>query len=190
MPSAGSLFKFQPVALIVLLQRLATNIKQYKIGTNGIVFLTDEQGIIKLHPDTGNIGKNIKNLGYIDSDSLLQKQAFSTTEYQDAGTDMLVASRYLPEIGWYLIAQVPHDEIFGALNRATKSVAVMGLIIAILFMVISAWLINRLISPFSELANMLAAIGDGEGDLTLRLDDSRHDEVGDMAGVTTNLSAT
>ena len=163
------------------LASLATSIKQYKIGTNGIVFLTDEQGIIKLHPDTGNIGKNIMSLGDIDSGSLLQKQEFSTTEYQDAGTDMLVASRYLPEIGWYLVAQVPSDEIFGALNRATKSVAVMGLIIAILFMVISAWLINRLISPFGELANMLAAIGDGEGALTLRLDDSRHDEVGDMA---------
>ncbi|MPY23724.1 methyl-accepting chemotaxis protein [Shewanella psychropiezotolerans] len=163
------------------LSSLATSIKQYQIGTNGIVFLTDDQGVIKLHPETGNIGKNIKSLGDIDTGSILQKQKFSTTEYQDAGTDMLVASRYLPEIGWYLVAQVPSDEIFGALNRATWSVAVMGLIIAILFMVISAWLINRLISPFGELANMLEAIGDGDGDLTIRLDDSRRDEVGNMA---------
>ena len=163
------------------LANLATSIKQYQIGTNGIVFLTDEQGIIKLHPDTSYIGKNIKSLGNIDIGSLLQKQAFSTTEYQDSGTEMLVASRYLPEIGWYLIAQVPSDEIFGALNQATWSVAVMGLVIAILFMVISGWLINRLIAPFGELANMLEAIGDGDGDLTIRLDDSRHDEVGDMA---------
>ncbi|QFU24395.1 methyl-accepting chemotaxis protein [Shewanella eurypsychrophilus] len=163
------------------LASLSDSIKQYQIGTNGKVFLTDGEGKIKLHPDTSYIGKNLNNLGDIDTGTLLQKQDFATSEYEDSGTDMLVASRYLPEIGWYLVAQVPRDEIFGALNRATWSLAVMGLVIAILFMVISAWLINKLISPFGELAKMLEAIGEGEGDLTIRLDDSRDDEVGNMA---------
>lgn len=163
------------------LASLSDSIKQYQIGTNGKVFLTDGEGKIKLHPDTSYIGKNLNNLGDIDIGTLLQKQDFATSEYEESGTDMLVASRYLPEIGWYLVAQVPRDEIFGALNRATWSLAVMGLVIAILFMVISAWLINKLISPFGELAKMLEAIGEGEGDLTIRLDDSRDDEVGNMA---------
>ncbi|WP_076409982.1 methyl-accepting chemotaxis protein [Shewanella sp. UCD-KL12] len=163
------------------LASLSDSIKQYQIGTNGRVFLTDGEGKIKIHPDTSYINKSLNSLGNIDTGSLLQSQDFATLEYEEAGTEMLVASRYLPEIGWYLIAQVPRDEIFGALNRATWSLAVMGLIIALLFMVISAWLINKLISPFGELAKMLEDIGEGEGDLTIRLDDTRSDEVGNMA---------
>lgn len=163
------------------LASLSASIKQYKIGTHGKVFLTDEKGIIKVHPDTSNIGKTLKDFGDIDTSILLEEQKFATSEYQDSGTDILVASRYLPDIGWYLIAQIQKDEVLGDLNQATWSVAIMGLVIAIIFMAISTWLINHLISPFNALSDMLEAIGDGEGDLTIRLDDSKQDEAGNMA---------
>jgi len=163
------------------LSSMATSIKQYHIGTHGQVFLVDGSGTIKIHPDSNYSGKQLSSLGEIDTESLFKEQKFAATEYSDNGQEMLVASRYLPDIGWYLIAQIPREDIFGTLDDATWSMVIMGIVIALFFMAVSMWLINQLLSPFGELAKMLKAIGEGEGDLTLRLDDSRQDEAGNMA---------
>ena len=174
----------EPVAVAgvgLSLKNLSDSISKYRIGDQGRVFLVDEKGVIKLHPDTSQIGKSITSLGNIDSTRILTKGTFASTEYDKGGADILVASRYLPDIRWYLIAQVPSTEVFGALDQATWSLVVMGLVIALVFMLASTWFINLLISPFSELAEMLEGIGQGGGDLTKRLDDTRQDEVGKMA---------
>ena len=163
------------------LENMAQSIRQYRIGEQGVIFLVDAQGVIKLHPDTGLIGKNLTELGPIDKNTLLAQAKFASTEYKKDGVDMLAASRYIPAIGWHLIAQVPSDEVFGALREVTWSLVMVGLVIAIIFMLISAGLIRRLIAPFGQLAEMLEQIGQGGGDLTQRLDDSRHDEAGRMA---------
>lgn len=163
------------------LESMSNSISQYKIGDNGQVFLVDSMGVIKLHPDTEFIGKSLSELGDVDAKTLLAKQRFASSEYKQGGTDMLLASRYLDDIGWYLVAQVPRKEILGSIETVTWSLVIMGLIIAVVFTLISGFLINRLISPFSEVANILETIGNGGSDLSRRLDDSRSDEVGRMA---------
>ncbi|GIU20273.1 methyl-accepting chemotaxis protein [Shewanella colwelliana] len=163
------------------LDSLAKNIKQYQIGENGLVYLTDGQGVIKIHADTSKGGKSLSAQGEMDTVKLLSKQRFATSQYVKDGVDTLVASRYIDTIGWYLIAEIPQSELYGALNDATWSLVFMGIVLALIIMFTSTWLINRLIAPFGELATMLNAIGEGEGDLSLRLDDSRQDETGSMA---------
>jgi len=163
------------------LDSMSKSISQYHIGKQGIVFLVDDKGKIKLHPNVNLIGKNIHSVANLTSNGLFQKGKFASVEYNNDGVEMLLASRYLENIGWYIVAQVPSDEVFGALDDLTWSLVVMGIVIAAIFMAISAWLINRLISPFGQLAQMLEAIGKGDGDLTQRLDESKHDETGAMA---------
>ncbi|PCI60434.1 MAG: chemotaxis protein [Gammaproteobacteria bacterium] len=163
------------------LDSMAKSISQYRIGKQGKVFLVDAKGIIKLHPNVNLIGKNIRSVAVLNKNNLFHKGKFASIEYEKNGVDMLLASRYLDNIGWYIVAQVPSDEVFGALDDLTWSLVVIGIVIAGIFMVISAWLINRLISPFGELAQILETIGQGGGDLTLRLDESKHDETGKMA---------
>ena len=163
------------------LENMSQSIRQYRLGEQGLIFLADEKGVIKLHPDTNKIGKNISSLGLQDSKTLLTKSDFSSTEYENNGVEMLVASRYIPAIGWHLIAEIPSEEVFGALHEVTWNLVLMGLIIAVVIALFSTWFINILISPFGQLAEMLEQIGKGGGDLTLRLDDSRHDEAGRMA---------
>ena len=92
-----------------------------------------------------------------------------------------MASRYIENIGWYVVAEVPKEEVLGGLTQATWALVMMGLIIAVISAFVSTWLISRLIAPFGQLADMLAEIGKGGGDLTRRLDDSRQDEAGTMA---------
>jgi len=162
------------------LDNMAKTISQYRIAETGKVFLVDQQGKIKLHPDTLQIGKNLSNIGVANTQQLLSKAQFSSAEFTREGTTTLIASRYLADIGWYVVAEVPKKEVLGALTQATWALVMMGVIIAVISAFVSTWLISRLIAPFGELADILAEIGKGGGDLTRRLDDSRQDEAGTM----------
>jgi methyl-accepting chemotaxis protein len=163
------------------LENVAQSISQYRIAQTGKVFLVDQQGKIKLHPNTQKIGKNLADIGVENSTGLLSKAQFSSTEFKRDGTTTLMASRYIENIGWYVIAEVPKEEVLGGLTQATWALVMMGIIIAVISAFVSTWLISRLIAPFGQLADMLAEIGKGGGDLTRRLDDSRQDEAGTMA---------
>jgi methyl-accepting chemotaxis protein len=163
------------------LENMAKTISQYRIAQTGKFFLVDQQGKIKLHPDTQQIGKSLTALGVSNSQQLLSKAEFSSTEFILNGANTLIASRYLDSIGWYVVAVVPKEEVLGGLTQATWTLVMVGVIIAIIFAFLSTWLISRLIAPFGQLADMLAEIGKGDGDLTRRLDDSRQDEAGTMA---------
>jgi len=163
------------------LENVANSISQYRIAQTGKVFLVDQQGKIKLHPNTQQIGRSLADIGVENSASLLSKAQFSSTEFSRNGTTTLMASRYIENIGWYVVAEVPKEEVLGGLTQATWALVMMGLIIAVISAFVSTWLISRLIAPFGQLADMLAEIGKGGGDLTRRLDDSRQDEAGTMA---------
>jgi methyl-accepting chemotaxis protein len=163
------------------LENMADSISQYRIAQTGKVFLVDQQGKIKLHPDTQQIGKNLADIGVSNSQYLLSKAQFSSAEFTLDGTKTLIASRYLDSIGWYVVAEVSKEEVLGGLTQATWALVMMGVIIAVISAFVSTWLISRLIAPFGQLAEMLAEIGKGGGDLTRRLDDSRQDEAGTMA---------
>ncbi|WDE04325.1 methyl-accepting chemotaxis protein [Thalassomonas viridans] len=163
------------------LENMSQSIRQYRIGEQGLIFLADEKGVIKLHPNKDYIGKTMASLGVENANVLLSKSDFATTEYESNGVEMLAASRYIPAIGWHLIAELPTEEVFGALDRVTWNLVIISLVIAAGIAIFSIWFINLLISPFGQMAEMLEQIGKGGGDLTQRLDDSRHDEAGRMA---------
>lgn len=163
------------------LENMAKTISQYRIAKTGKVFLVDQQGQIKLHPNTQKIGKSLADIGVKNSQQLLSKAQFTSAEFSRDGTKTLIASRYIENIGWYVVAEVPKHEVLGALTKATWALVMMGIIIAVISAFVSTWLISRLIAPFGQLADMLADIGKGGGDLTRRLDDSRQDEAGTMA---------
>ena len=58
---------------------------------------------------------------------------------------------------------------------------IMAIIVAALFIPISMFGLKRLLLPFDNVANLLEDIGNGQGDLTKRLDDTRDDEAGKIA---------
>jgi methyl-accepting chemotaxis protein len=69
-------------------------------------------------------------------------------------------------------------------GRSSMVVAliVAALVIAVLGGLVAYWIGRRLTAPLGHLRDRMAEIADGEGDLTQRMDDSRNDELGDLAG--------
>ena len=163
------------------IDNMAELIKRYKIGENGIVFLVDGEGEIAAHPDSDKVGENYFTQIGIDKSSLLTQQSFESYELHNAGKHSLLASSYLADLGWSIVADVPYDDVYGQLDSLTYKLVLLGVIIAAVFLVFVTLVITRLISPFSHMTKLLEQIGQGGGDLTIRLDESRTDEVGRMA---------
>ncbi|WP_241908445.1 methyl-accepting chemotaxis protein [Vibrio lentus] len=162
------------------LESITQLISNYSVGKSGIVFLVDKQGIIKVHPDKNLIGQSLDSVG-IESSLLLGSQQTIVHEGIVNGQPQILGSKAMPGIGWTLITQIPKQEVLSELNGFSKTIIFMALLIAAIYTPIAAWATNKLLLPFVEVAELLQQIGKGGGDLTLRLDDSRHDEIGQIA---------
>ncbi|PML54798.1 chemotaxis protein [Vibrio lentus] len=162
------------------LESITQLISNYSVGKSGIVFLVDKQGTIKVHPDKNLIGQSLDSVG-IESNLLLGSQQTIVHEGIVNGQPQILGSKAMPGIGWTLITQIPKQEVLSELNGFSKTIIFMALLIAAIYTPIAAWATNKLLLPFVEVAELLQQIGKGGGDLTLRLDDSRHDEIGQIA---------
>ncbi|MFA0659207.1 methyl-accepting chemotaxis protein [Vibrio splendidus] len=162
------------------LESITQLISNYSVGKSGIVFLVDKQGIIKVHPDKNLIGQSLNSVG-IESSLLLGSQQTIVHESVVDGQPQILGSKAMPGIGWTLITQIPKQEVLSELNGFSQTIIFMALLIAAIYTPIAAWATNKLLLPFVEVAELLQQIGKGGGDLTLRLDDSRHDEIGQIA---------
>ena len=156
-------------------------IKNYKIGESGEVFLVDGNGVVTVHPDKSMIGKNYFDKVGVNSKNLLTQSKYQSFKNSDNGYNHILATSYLADLDWYIVADVSEQDIFADLNKLTYTLIILGLAIAAVFLVVVTFVIKQLISPFSKMAGLLEDIGKGGGDLTIRLDDSRSDEVGRMA---------
>lgn len=155
-------------------------VEQYKIGETGKVFLTDATGTITVHTDKSKVGQDYFEQINLSNSRLLNEQNFQVTEHEHDYRH-LIATSYLPDLGWYIVADVPEKEILQQLGKVTTSLVLLGVIIAVVFLLFIAVIIKALVSPFSNMTKLLEDIGQGGGDLTIRLDDTRKDEVGRMA---------
>ena len=162
------------------LESITQLISNYSVGKSGIVFLVDKQGIIKVHPDKNLIGQSMDSIG-IESSLLLGSQQTIVHEGVVDRQPQILGSKSMPGIGWTLITQIPKQEVLSELNDFSQTIIFMALLIAAIYTPIAAWATNKLLLPFVEVAELLQQIGKGGGDLTLRLDDSRHDEIGQIA---------
>ncbi len=162
------------------LESITQLISNYSVGESGIVFLVDRQGSIKVHPDKNLIGRSLDSVG-IKASQLIGSKQTVVHEAIVEGQPLILGSKAMPGIGWTLITQIPKQDVLGELNGFSQTIIFMALLIAAIYTPIAAWATNKLLLPFVEVAERLQQIGKGGGDLTFRLDDSRHDEIGQIA---------
>ncbi|WP_372767616.1 methyl-accepting chemotaxis protein [Pseudoalteromonas sp.] len=161
-------------------------VAQNKIGKTGYVFLVKSDGRIAAHPQQDFVGKTYQNIKKYqpltnliadaqDTDSVhLEKLILENEEY-------FAASLTLENIGWQLIAVMPTSEMSAKINKAMFKTIAINSVIAALFIVLMVWIANRIAKSIASISQKLLDMGNQGGDLTLRLDDSRKDELGELA---------
>jgi len=154
-------------------------LKSFKIEKSGFVYLVDSTGLIKIHEDKTKTEKETLTDIYQDINvkPLLAKQGFAFQETKD----LIVATSYIPSLGWYVVAQVPKAELYKALDTSRNHMLFWFFIIIFSFVVISFVLAKSLTKPINDLASLFKELGEGEGDLSYRLNEHSGDEVAHLA---------
>ncbi|MDO6687836.1 MULTISPECIES: methyl-accepting chemotaxis protein [unclassified Agarivorans] len=154
----------------------------FKIEESGFVFLSDGEGMIRLHRNKELVGKVSLAQEFGDAtSSLFNKQGFSLVEVNHQGKQLFLGSSYIESMDWYLIAQVPKDEVFEELYQSRYYMIVTTLIVIGIFLLVAVWLAGTITRPIAKLADVFQDLGEGEGDLRQRLDADNKDEMAKLA---------
>jgi methyl-accepting chemotaxis protein len=164
------------------LESLRDTINQYGIGEKGLVYLVDAKGNVKVHRDAAVEGTLNSVTGRNDMTSVLLADAgFHVDEFTRQGTDYIIASQQIPSIGWYLVAEVPRDELYGGLYAAVTTSTVVASLVAAVFIVLVYIMSGGIVNPLKTIADALTEIADQGGDLTRQVPVQGEDEVGQLA---------
>ncbi|USD66987.1 methyl-accepting chemotaxis protein [Vibrio sp. SCSIO 43136] len=160
----------------------------------GTPFLFDDQGNVLLF--FGKEASELENLSLSTLDSgsnhgfakLLNIRPSSETQFSSVtfnGVEQIIAVKTIeqdkPQMKWRLALMVPksviddpvQEEMFNSILGAVFGIVVLGV-------AISATCRTNL-RPLNRIVEALKNISEGEGDLTQRLDESRNDEIGQVA---------
>ncbi|MFZ3154076.1 MAG: methyl-accepting chemotaxis protein [Pseudomonas sp.] len=164
------------------LKAMSEMIRDFRFGERGQVFLIDAQGEIKVHPqaELSGAGRLAELFGTAPANELLGSGGKAVRFERDGETYLAVAQK-LSSLDWLLVSEVPEAEIYAEAREALLMTTAIGVGVAVLFLGLVVLLARGLVRPIRQVTAALVEIGGGGGDLTRRLDESREDELGDLA---------
>lgn len=149
-------------------------------GQTGYVVVTTNSGKILIDPtDKAHVFKEFKSLG--DGYRELSEASDGLTQVDMNGTTYRAYVHTSPHNGWKYYALVPNSEVMAAANHLTFMLIGCGLLVLAIVLAITIALGRRMTSPLRHLAGSMREIATGDGDMTRRLPQDSHDEVGLLA---------
>ncbi|MDX1298059.1 MAG: methyl-accepting chemotaxis protein [Pseudomonas sp.] len=164
------------------LKAMSEMIRDFRFGERGQVFLTDAKGVIKVHPqaDMSGSGSLAALFGQDPAEQLLNSDG-KAVRFERDGEVYLAVAQKLSSIDWLLVSEVPEAEIYAEARQALFMTSTIGVAVALFCLGLVVLLARGLVRPIRQVTTALVEIGGGGGDLTRRLDESREDELGDLA---------
>lgn len=168
----------------ISLAKMQQQIQEFRFAESGFVYLLDGANHILVHPMSEKVGQNLQSI--LPEDAIQQlastpSQQVALATFERNGQSYMTASKELSFGGLRLMIEVPSAEVYGVLNNVITQSLIVGLIVAIIFIVLTALGANRLTRPITAISKALTAIGKGGGDLTQRLDVDGKDELATLA---------
>lgn len=164
------------------LSSMSELIRNFRFGERGEVYLISSDGRVKVHPKSENNDQTeLATLTGVDTAQTLLNGAPDAVRFERNGESYLAIAQPLKDLGWVLVSEVPEAEIFAEASRTLWTISLIGAAIALFFLVLVVLLARGLVKPIRQVTQALVEIGGGGGDLTRRLDESRADELGDLA---------
>lgn len=163
---------------------LSQLIHDFSFGEHGKVFLVRNDGLIQVHPDAALSGKRqlAQQLDEQAAKAVISGEpGLRTSRFQRDGKDFLALGLPLRDLNWTLVAEVPEAEIYAQMRQALWLTTLIGGGVALLSLLLVVVLARGLVQPVRRVTAALVQIGSGGGDLSHRLDDSRQDELGELA---------
>ncbi|GLK90544.1 methyl-accepting chemotaxis protein [Pseudomonas turukhanskensis] len=164
------------------LQAMSDLVRNFHFGKSGRIFLVSADGKVKIHPQAEfNDTRQLSDLLGKDAAAKLLTDGSKAVHFERDGEDYLALAQPLKTLGWLLVSEVPEGEIYAEANQALVTSSLIGLLVALFSLGLVVLLARGLVKPIKQVTDALVEIGGGGGDLTRRLDESRQDELGDLA---------
>lgn len=164
------------------LKSMSELISNFRFGERGEVYLINSDGEVKVHPKAEhNDTAQLSTLTGSQAAQALLGGTQDAVRFERNGEAFLAIAQPLQSLGWMLVSEVPEAEIFAEARRTLWTISLIGAGIAAFFLGLVVLLARGLVKPIRQVTNALVEIGGGGGDLTRRLDESRADELGDLA---------
>lgn len=153
----------------------------YKLTTGSKVHLIDGEGSLKIsNDDKIEVGTNLFD-AYSELEQIQKSGSIEILEGLKDGERHFIAKATIEHGDWELIIDVPQKEIFRELNvmksDLTKAIAVTIILLTLLGVVVA----NRLVLPIVSISQTFKDIGEGEGDLSTKLEVVGDDEITQLA---------
>jgi len=173
--------------LDVTLEKFGAMLEGLQLFETGRAFLVDQEGLMLYHPksewvikkklaDFKEDGRQFEMISQAETSVCSGKPGMADLIFE--GEKRIWMHTPLESLGWALVLDVAESEINGPVRTAFFSsllISAAGLIL--LFVVI--WMITRsIVQPIDRIAALIQEIGEGDGDLTRRLQIKGDNELG------------
>jgi methyl-accepting chemotaxis protein len=146
------------------------------------------EGVFVGHPKKELIGKNVSDFVGQEIVKAIKEGKSESLTQKSAETQITSYFHFVPiQMGqtttpWSFAVVVPLDKILEGANEITRSAIIIGIISILVFIMVVFFLSGSIVTPIKRIASGIDDIAQGEGDLTARLEVTRQDEVGELAG--------
>ncbi|GAB3477165.1 methyl-accepting chemotaxis protein [Marinomonas epiphytica] len=149
------------------LDKMTDYLNSFSFNGSGFVYLVDKAGTLKVHREESLLENTALTDLYGEStaEQLLQQQGLNIVLTEDS----VLASQYIPAMGWTLVAQIPNQTVFGSVSAMGKTLFIMGVALAVIAGLVASVIGSSLVKKLCLVAANLKEIGEGDGDLKHRL---------------------
>lgn len=153
--------------IAVSLQQMVDFLQSVRIADSGLAYLADGSGNIAIHPDTSLIGKQTMTQLY--GNTVSQRLVADSALHTEITDELLLVSVPVEGTVWSVVAQVPLAEVLAPVQQLRNTLLLTGLAATLLAGLLAWLLASSLTRRLHSVAETLANIGEGEGDLRQRL---------------------
>lgn len=172
------------------LNSFVDNITSITVGSQGVTFMVDKQGKIRLHPVKKYISSRFISsfAGYGENTSPMLSNNSYQFEYTDGdGTSWYVSSRYVPELGWYLVTKANKAELFAEIDNALNITLGVAAGLLLLGLLTCFYLVRSITTPLTSCVTYTEEIS--HGNLNAAPPAQRTDELGRLITAMKNMVA-
>lgn len=163
------------------LNDMVSLLNSFQIEQSGFVFLTDSSGKVQIHKQSSKSNSDLASIYGSEASGLLNKSGYNIVRAQYDGKDVFVVSQYVASMDWFIVAQVPVEEVFAELDSTAQKMMLTTLIVALIFVVLSLILASSITKPINVIAERFRELGEGDGNLAQRIEINGNDEIAKLS---------
>lgn len=164
---------------------------------NGNIWLTDENGVIAVHPEVDTASELVKMVNrrantdkiQTDFENIFKNKKDIICDYNIEGKKFYGAITFMEETNWMIVVEQDEDVIFSEvfeLKNKLKSVIVIAVLVALISGLILA---RKITNPIEGLVNQVRKLSGGLNEIQpIEIDLKSKDEIGELGKAFSDMS--